>query len=234
MVGIFNKYKKICIILLSVMAVSLFGIYLRCLFMPGFHYGDAFLYKQEDGSFKGSDFYAQYRMNVMPAEYGSDIEFFVNDISKKYVIKHNGSDFERDVTITEKENIIFQGKALRLKDGWILQRENYEMPDEIKVYSDGYIPDETELFPGYSNLYYWAFAEKPETRGEPFMLFFIMLFGLVLFLDIKFPKLFWILEHRLDVYGGEPSDWYLFGQKIGRVVMAGGIIVCMVLSFTVN
>ena len=46
--------------------------------------------------------------------------------------------------------------------------------------------------------------------------FLILLFAVILVLDIKFPNLFWILRHRPEVDGGEPSDWYYFGQKIGR------------------
>ncbi len=27
-------------------------------------------------------------------------------------------------------------------------------------------------------------------------------------LDVRFPLLFWNLRHGLEVYGGEPTDWY--------------------------
>ena len=66
------------------------------------------------------------------------------------------------------------------------------------------------------------------------MLLLILLGAAILFIDIKFPDLFWILEHRLEVDGGEPSDWYRSGQKFGRVMLVGGIIVCMILTFTIH
>ena len=45
-----------------------------------------------------------------------------------------------------------------------------------------------------------------ETRGNLWFLLPMGLLALVLFLDIKFPLLFWNLSHGLAVQGGEPSE----------------------------
>ena len=229
-----NRYKKQCIIVSIILAVVLIVIYLRALFLPGMWYRDAFLYRQEDGSFSGSDFYAEYKMVIAHTDYGTDIQFSVNDKTNNYQIKYDENDFNRNVEIAENGNTTFNGTAYGSVDSWVLLDENHEMPDGITVRTSNDIPSEDELFPGYSTLYRWSVSDKTDTRGEPYMLFFIFLLGIILFLDIKIPNLFWILEHRLEVDGGEPSDWYRFGQKVGYVVMPLGILVCMIMTFTVR
>ena len=69
MMNIFTRYKKQCIILGIVLAVVIFAIYLRAMFLPGLWHIDAFLYRQDDGSFVGADSYAKYQMTVKPADY---------------------------------------------------------------------------------------------------------------------------------------------------------------------
>ena len=234
MTNILQKYKKQCIIVGIIITVILFIVYLWAMFIPGLWHGDAFLYKQDDGTFAGSDIYAEYNMTVKPADYGTDIDFSVNGNTKHYQIKYDNSNYEKNVEIIENADTIFKGRAFRAGDSWMLHTDNYEMPGEIKVYAGKYVPAEEELFPGYTKLYNWAVADKHDTRGEPYMLWLILLLGIILFLDIKFPNFFWILEHRMDVDGGEPSDWYLFGQKVGRIVLAIGILVCMVMTFIIR
>ncbi len=62
-----------------------------------------------------------------------------------------------------------------------------------------------------------------EMRGNLWFLLPMGLLALVLFLDIKFPLLFWNLSHGLAVQGGEHSEWYCTMQKVSRDVMEVGI-----------
>lgn len=231
---IFNNHRKLCFIIGTVVAAALLILYLHALFMPGLWYGDAFLYRQSDGSFSGSDLYADYEMVITPADYGTDIQFSVNDKTNYYQIKYNENDFNRNVEVSENGNTIFNGTAYGFADSWILLDENHKMPDGITVRTSNHVPTEDELFPSYSTLYSWSVSDKTDTRGEPSMLFFIFLAGTILFLDLRFPNLFWILEHRLEVDGGEPSDYYRFGQKVGNILVAISIPVCMILTFTIH
>ena len=234
MVEFVSKHKRPCIIAGIVLAVALFAIYLRAMFLPGLWHGDAFLYKQGDGSFTGSDIYAEYKMNIRPADYGTDIDFSVNDKINHYQVKYDNDDPYRNVEVLENGTIVCKGKALGAENNWFVIDAETGSSDMISVRVGNEIPTEEELFPNYSRLYNWAVSDKTDTRGEPLMLFVIAFLAIILFLDIKFPMLFWILEHRLEVDGGEPSDWYLFGQKVGRVVMSIGILVCVILTFTIH
>ena len=230
MAKLFEKYKKQCIILGIIILVIVFVIYLMAMLQPGFWHGDAFLYKMDDGSFKGSDMYAEYKMIISEENYGADIDFYVNDKLNHYKIQYSGNDFQKDVKITENDNTIFEGTAFCSDNNWILHQNNIEPVGDYKVYTGNYVPTEEELFPGYTRLYNWAIAKKTDIRGNAYMLIFIFILAFSLFLDIKF----WMLEHRLDVYGGEPSDWYLFSQKIGRWILAIAIFVFMILTFTMH
>ncbi len=234
MVELIKKYKKLAIVFAIVSGAIIFAFYIRALFLPGLWYGDAFLYRIDENIFKGSDVFAEYYMQVMPAEYGADIDFSVNDKTKHYHIKYNSVEYESDVEIFEDDNSIFKGKTFGSADGWMLLDGDFISPDGIVVRTSNYYPKEEELFPGCTRLYNWAVSDKTDTRGEPYMLILILMFGTILFLDIKFPMLFWILEHGLEVDGGEPSDWYLMGQKAGRVVLIIGIFVCMIMTFTMH
>ena len=70
-----------------------------------------------------------------------------------------------------------------------------------------------------------------ETRGNLWFLLPMWLLALVLFLDIKFPLLFWNLSHGLAVQGGEPSEWYCTMQKVSRDLMEVGIPLLALISF---
>ncbi|MBO5019914.1 MAG: hypothetical protein J6D52_04535 [Clostridia bacterium] len=229
-----SKHKKPCIIVGIVLAVVLLAVYLRAMFLPGLWYGDAFMYKQDDGSFAGSDIYAEYKMNINPADYGTDIDFSVNNKTNHYQIKYDKNDPYRNVEVLENGTVICKGKALGAEGNYFVFDDESGSADEISIRVGNEAPTEEELYPGYTRLYNWSVNEDYDTRGNPGMLILIVLFALILFLDIKFPMLFWILEHRLEVDGGEPSDWYLFGQKVGRVVLSIGILVCVILTFTIH
>ena len=111
-----SKYKKQCVIIGIIFAVVLFVIYLRALFLPGLWHGDAFLHKQEDGSFKGLDYYAQYDMTIKPTDYGTDIDFTVNNKVNHYQIKYDENDMNRKVEVLENGIVICKGKAIGEED----------------------------------------------------------------------------------------------------------------------
>ena len=136
--------------------------------------------------------------------------------------------------ISENDTLVFEGKAVSMGDSYILMDNNNEPLNMVTVIVGGVTPEAEELFPNHTRIFNLAVADKYNIRGNLMMLILILLFAVVLFVDIKFPNFFWILEHRLDVDGGEPSDWYRFGQGVGRVILAVGILVCVILTFTTH
>lgn len=232
MAQFFSTHKKLCIIACVILAALFLTLYLYAAFLPGVWHRDAFLYRQKDGSFIGSDLYAEYKMSIDKKENGADIDFSVNDITKKYTVKFDLNDMSAE--ISENDARVFEGKTVAAGDSYILIDNNNEAINMVTVTVGGVPPKIEELFPNYTRVFSLAVADKYDVRGNLMMLFLILLFAAILFLDIKFPNFFWILEHRMDVDGGEPSDWYRFGQGISRVILAIGIVVCVVLTFTTH
>lgn len=231
MAHFFREHKKLCIAAAAVLICVLLAVYLYALLLPGFWHLDTFLYRQKDGSFAGSCYYADYTLRITPTGQGADIAFQVNDTARHYQLIF--SDTGNDLRILEDGKQTFQGTVTR---SGIFLSENGELLPDIQIsYSSSYAPPEEDtLFPGNGQLYHWATAEKQDIRGNPYLLIVIAIFALVLAVDIAFPNFFFLVRYGLFVEAPEPSDWYLASQKFGRAVIGLGIIVCIVLSFTTH
>ncbi|MBQ3038311.1 MAG: hypothetical protein IJD30_03940 [Clostridia bacterium] len=232
MTAILSRYKKQCSFIGIALAVVLFAVYLHALFQQGLWHRDAFLYKQDNGSYIGSDMLADYKMSIEQTDDGTDILFSVNDETKHYNIIYDLENMAQKVKVLENNELIFEGNAHRMGEEYILMDDDFNMADEIVIYVDGQPLNEKNLFPGYTKLYNWAVSNEHDIRGNPAMLIIILISVVILLLDIKCPDLFWLLEHGLDVDGGEPSDWYRFGQKAGRIITIAVIIICIITTFT--
>ncbi|MBP3361324.1 MAG: hypothetical protein J6N52_10750 [Clostridia bacterium] len=222
--------KRNIIIICCVLGIAGFAAYIYAMLLPGLWYGDAFLYRQKDGSFAGSDYYADYLMKMSTEAEDTEILFSVNNKENKYIINDNVQD---EVKIYKNNELIFSGQSVQLGDEYMLRDSSGDMDFDISVRAGNEPPKESELYPSNNQLYKWTLGKK-EFRGNFYMLFLIIIFAAFLFLDIRFPMLFYYIRHGLYVDGGEPSDWYRFGQKTGRFVLGAGIIVCMILSFTLK
>ena len=226
---IFEKHKKVCLITAGVLVFLLIGLYLSALYEPGYWYMDAFLTRQEDGSFAASDAYGSYRLKVDRADDSATVTFSVNDLTKEYLI--TGTVTGEDVHIYESDTLVFHGRKVRMNSSqyMLMGYDGYDT-DSIRIFASNIKPDPEELLPSYSWLYSRASSDEAETRGEPGMLLLIIFLGIFLTLDITFPDLFFTLNYRHYVTGGEPSDWYRTSQKIGRGIIAIAILLCIVRS----
>lgn len=232
MAQIFKEHKRFCIGIGVALLSLLFGIYIYALLLPGLWLRDTFLYKQHDDSFAGSDTYADYKMSVHTSEEGSDIYFSVNEVTRHYQVIDHHSD--PTVQIFEDDVLVFRGTAYETESIYLLVDENENLLDAIRVTVGEVTPTVEELFPSYSWIYYCSATESYETRGTPAMLILIFFLAAVLFVDIRYPNLFFDLRYRIAVDGGEPSEWYRLAQKIERVILIVAIIACVIASFAVH
>ena len=76
-----------------------------------------------------------------------------------------------------------------------------------------------------------AVGGRRQTRGTPQVLLLTTLFGVLLALDVRFPRLMWNLRHGLEVSGGEPTEWYYMSQKAGRVLFLFAMAASVVWGF---
>ena len=237
MMQFFTEHKRKVAIIAAI--VLLFFVYLHFFSLRGVWHGDTFLYLQKDGSFRGSDVFADYEMHIVQEEgFNTKIDFKVNDTLKSYKLSYSpiANSSYWNLEIFENGTSIFKGKTIS-NDPVMLMDENEKLDIHFSVSttSDFFeTPTTEELFPTNAKLANWTFGGIPEVRGNLIMLILIFIFALFLTLDLAFPLLFFYLEHGLDVTGGEPSDYFLVGQKVGRFFLVIAILVCVVLSFTTH
>ncbi len=233
MTDFIGRHKKLCISVMTVISVALIAVYLRAVFLPGVWHRDAFLYRQADGSFAGSDMYAEYNMNVFPTDSGAEIVFSVNDITKKYLVSYSESGIDVNNTeIYENDELIFNGTARDIGGIVMLEDEDGQLIDFITVSAGGIKPTTDELFPGCTKLYTLATALDMETRGNPIMILLILITAVILIVDIVWEDFFFLFSHGLQVDGGTPSHYYRFMQKVGRAALAGLIVALVIMTFT--
>ena len=226
---LYDKHKKACLIVAGALAALIIGLYLSALFQPGYWYMDAFLTKQDNGSFVGSDAYGSYYLKIDRTADKATVTFSVDELAKEYLI--TGTATGENVHIYEGDALVFRGHEVRTGDDtyMLMGYDGYE-DNSIRIFASGIQPAPEELFPSYSTLYNWAASDETDTRGEPGMLFIILFLGVFLALDIRFPDMFFTLKYRHYVDGGEPSEWYRTSQKVGRFVISGAILICMIRS----
>ncbi|MBR5872651.1 MAG: hypothetical protein IKZ06_03305 [Oscillospiraceae bacterium] len=235
----FQRNKKLCVISGIVAAVIIFAIYLYALFLPGFWYGDVFLYR-EKAPFEGMEVYsghdavnkADYQLTMSKEGMVTYMVFTVNEEERFYEItSDNSKDYYPDVTIFENGEQVFKGtymgSHLVTEEG-----EFFKIGNTVTV--DGFgswdVPTKN-LFPSYNWLYEVSQSVKTEIRGEAYWLIcIVLLIGLVT-LDMVHPDFFWCFNNWLDVKGGEPSEFYRFCQKAFWIASPFIVLILMAISF---
>ena len=208
-----------------------FGVYLFAALRPGVWLRDAFLYRQADGSFSGKDAYAAYTLQLSGTESEAEAAFTLDGETRHYRIEAKDG---AGVKIYQDGALIFAGSALGDPGDAILWREDDgDLADEVKVIVNGEY-QKADLWPSCGWLYNVAVGGRRETRGSVAFLLPMGALALLLLLDLRFPLLFWNLRHGLEVYGGEPTDWYYSMQRVGRITDIVGIFVLAALSFVLH
>ena len=207
--------KKTSCLLCVLTALLLTVLYLWAALRPGVWLRDAFLYRQADGSFSGRDAYAAYTR------------------SYRLESKTEGMS-DPGVKIEQNGVVIFTGTALGDPGDAILWREDDgDLADEVNVIVNGEY-QRSDLWPSCNWLYNVAVGGRRETRGSMAFLLPIGALAVLLVLDVRFPLLFWNLRHGLEVYGGEPTDWYYAMQRGSRIASIIGVFVLAAMSFAVH
>ena len=175
----------------------------------------------------GRDEYGIYALTVTAAEHETQAVFAMNGETIQYRIVTSS---QENVQIYQDDRKIFAGQAIGEPGDAVLWAENGQLADDINVVVNGEYQQQ-DLLPTCQWLYNIAVGGRMETRGNLWFLLPMGLLALVLFLDIKFPLLFWNLNHGLAVQGGEPSEWYCTMQKVSRDLMEVGIPLLALISF---
>ena len=118
-------------------------------------------------------------------------------------------------------------------DAILWREDDGGLADEVNVIVNGEY-QRSDLWPSCNWLYNVAVGGRRETRGSMAFLLPIGALAVLLVLDVRFPLLFWNLRHGLEVYGGEPTDWYYAMQRGSRIASIIGVFVLAAMSFAVH
>lgn len=227
--------KKTSCLLCVLTALLLTVLYLWAALRPGVWLRDAFLYRQADGSFSGRDAYAAYTMQIAQTGNDAEVEFTLDGETRHYRLESKAEGMsDPGVKIEQDGVVIFTGTALGDPGDAILWREDDGgLADEVNVIVNGEY-QRSDLWPICNWLYNVAVGGRRETRGSVAFLLPIGVLVVLLVLDVRFPLLFWNLRHGLEVYGGEPTDWYYAMQRGSRITSIIGVFVLAAMSFAVH
>lgn len=228
---IWKTYKKQCIIAIVALAAVLIPLYLYFMFQTGIWYQDAFLVEQRDGSFQGKKDGMHYVLHITPTQNGAQIDFSVNRQNRQYEVVKTELDGIPAAEFYENGEQVLEGTVMNPESNYYLVINNEEdIIDGMDLHiSTGEERDPEEYFPKYGTQYSWTvmcLEDSYDRRGEPMFLFFAALFGIPLFLDIRYPDLFFELRYRQYVDGDYgPSEYYRSWRVIGRVILAIATII---------
>ena len=221
-----TRHKKSVFLAGGLLLVILAALYLWVLFRPGFWYDGVFLARRQTGIFTGQNSRAAYSLSVSRTPMQAELSFSLNGETRNYRVLFSEQPFS--TRIYENDALVFTGEAIPAGDFYLLTaREDMYNLDSIIQIQVSEAEEPEPKFPGLGQIYTWAMAGKCETYGSPMFLLPSLLLAASLALDIRFPDLAFHVRHGLDVDGGEPSDWYRTGQKIGRVILVLAMLYCM-------
>lgn len=242
----FEKHRKNFMIVGAVIVGLLMSFYLYQFFRPGRWYYGTFIYKKGD-TFEGTGDGVKYSITVKHSDdnNSADVIFTIDGVQKNYHI--DGINHLRNVRIYVDGNLRFQGRVEHNDGGYMFFSDSSD-DEYINVVENGTVaswPDENKTnvsdndivasgteehnvkFPSDSWIFSLA-SGKYTIRGNVYMLAILIFVLAILAIDIVFPKFFFLIEYGFAVNDPEPSEFYLVGQKIARVLMG---VACVVLVF---
>ena len=240
---IINKFKQltenrkifIALIILVVLAV----LYFKMFFTRGAYFNDVFLEKEaakDEISYIGKNKQGEIKVTVKRASNTYDkaevIYSFPKDNKKHFIInfKNQYNSDEGIKSITDKEgNILFEGIYIKGspylfgENADIILQNNYDYRYDVLI--DGKIYELPLV-----NVMEFATYETERIRGDAGIMAAALLILFIVAIDVKYPLFFFNISHFIDVKDPEPTDFYIFIQKVWWVVLPVLSIIFLVIA----
>ncbi len=224
-----KKYFKLA----TIVIIALLCLYFYLFFQKGILFHNEFLVQDKKdnvieykGKINGRDIKITVLGDIMKTN-SSTITYDLKD-KYSYIYKVNITDnFQenRDIKILENNLPKFIGKYKPTNTIIALWELNGDPVIELDYHDDF-------LRVTNSHIAETAFKDNVIKRGNIGVLFYTIIISLILFLDIKWPLLFFQLSHSLSVEDPKPTDFYIVTQKISRVIGGISIIILLIFSLT--
>lgn len=231
------------ILLLAAIIVTLF-FYFKILLIRGIEFDGTFLKKEIISSseikYSGISAYGDINITIKALKdksVANVIYELPNNLYEEYSVEF-GNDTETyadsGVIIKKDDKVIFEGDYIR-KGLFLMYKDGmpyYEEDALLQVRTGGTSPYNSNYKIPLKNVADLAGSANETIWGKiEFLIFALVLFGVTAF-DKKYPLFFFSLKHFVDVTNPEPSDIYLFFQKvtwyiypiIGAILMLYSII----------
>lgn len=220
-----KKYKWV---LLGILGIILFVVYLTLFMQKGIVFENKFLRRinVENGiEYRGTVQMEPVTITLQGDLSNSDsasITYRIGDwYNKTFTVNAFPRDYHEIRVTIYKGNVINYDGVYRPNDMVALWGED-GLPDmgEIKViFNNDIFYDKNTYEVSNYDVVKTAFQDNISIRGNGLLLFFAIIILAITAIDIRWPLLFFRVQHAMSVYNPEPSDFYLGMQKIGWVVM---------------
>ncbi|MDF2588909.1 MAG: hypothetical protein K0S41_2750 [Anaerocolumna sp.] len=213
------KLKLAILILLMILIPLYFIIFLT----KGVYYENSFMKIEKTGDtilFSGKHYNKDIMVEVKNGLDTKSIKYvdfhLPNNINRSYIVNYNKIDWKNGLIIkTSGGETIFDGTYL---SGYLFEKDNTPFLD-YTIRADVKKPfDDTYQISPY-NVITFAFDDFIRFRGNVTLLIIAFILLLITFIDYMFPMFFFRLEHFIDVRNPEPSDFYLFFQRLTWILV---------------
>lgn len=219
-------------VLLCIFVIAVMIFYFKAFFTTGVYFNDTFLKKKvvnSDSHYIGESLYGTIHITVKGVKnkdrYADVIYSLPNGIHMQYTVTFkDASNWDLGIVNIkdEKGNIIFEGfEGEYDKDSPFLYDKSGKplIEDVIRVVIDGENPYDEDYTVPLKNVADMATFSNDTIRGRYDYLILAIFIFIFTAVDIKFPLFFFKLKHFLDVKDPEPSDFYVFMQRISWYVL---------------
>ena len=239
--------KRAALLSAALAATALLVSYLCVFFQAGALFEGAFLPRGQDADgavhYKGSAFGAPVSVTVLGnsrTDGAAIVRYATGGRTLAYEVRLEAADALETwrAQILQDGETVFRGvyRPGAQGDAFALVDENHE-PDWDALLSftvNGESPFTADYRPGYLTTVRFADRSIETPRGNPVFLALAVLVLLVTLVDWRFPRLFFALSHALSVRDPQPTDLYLFVQKLSWAALPAFAVILLIAGLFVR
>lgn len=215
--------------MIAIAIIIVLLVYFKIFLIKGIIYDDVFLKRSEvsasEINYSGIGTYGDMTITVKNAKEMGVIfvEYNLpNNIHQQFTVESRESAdqySDKYLIIKKDEVVVFKGNYNK-KNIFLIDSNGdvFFGEDEVSHYRNSRNPYYSGYKVALKNVADLAFFSNDIVLGRiELLVFAVFLFGLTLF-DRKFPLFFFTMKHLLDVRDPEPSDFYIYIQKLTWIV----------------
>jgi hypothetical protein len=215
--------RKIIKAIIIITVILAFIQYFRLFFTTGIYYDDTFLKRESSTTeiiYLGKCTFGEIRITVQGIknqDSSAKVIFQLpNNINTFYTVEFKVARVWDSGIQSIKDSdgkIVFEGEFN--KESSVLIRKNGEVYMSSRFISQGHTHYDGNYKISLNDVAALAYSSNTTNRGTYHYLVYAFVFFIITAIDYKFPLFFFYRKHGYDVRNPEPSDSYLFWQRVG-------------------